>query len=207
MLSHLQPSISSQRLTCSFGLNFGAHICCVYSIAAGFVVCLSLLGTHFFGCLHVWPFHILTIVCRLIVKTYVNMQTYTHATCIQTCMHTCTIASCAHAHAQAHHTCMSTYAPAAYFSTISSFVDVSFVDGIQPMVCIPCLHMHLQSLCSTSGGVNAQMQCKCMCTHFTHKAHMICTCVYLWIVYSPWCMHHVYICICSFFYNLKLLCW
>ena len=42
-------------------------------------------------------FTFLTIVCRLIVKTYVNMQTYTHATCIQTCMHTCTIASCAHA--------------------------------------------------------------------------------------------------------------
>ena len=160
MLSHLQPSISSQRLTCSFGLNFGAHICCVYSIAAGFVVCPSLLGTHLVSCLHVWPFHMFDYcVHRLVVKTYVNMQSYTRP----------------HMHLQF------------FCSTISSFVDVSFVDSIQPMVCIPCLHMHLQSLWSTSVGVNTQMQCKCMCMHFTHKAHMICTCMYLWIVYNPWC--------------------
>ena len=38
---------------------------------------------------------------------------------------------------------------------------------------------------------NTQMQCKCMCMHFTHthtlNAHLIYTCMYLWIVYSPWC--------------------
>ena len=38
-------------------------------------------------------------------KTYVNIPTRAHATHIQTCMHTCTMAWCAHAHAQAHHTC------------------------------------------------------------------------------------------------------
>ena len=48
------------------------------------------------------------------------------------------------------------------------------------------------------------MQCTCMCMHFTHThththdAHMIYTCMYLWIVYSPWCIYHVCICICSF---------
>ena len=118
------------------------------------------------------------------------MHAYMH-NCI---MCTCTCTSTPHMHV---YICTCN----CFFSTISSFVDVSFADNIQPMVCIPCLHMHLQSLCSTSVGVNTQMQCKCMCMHFTHthKAHMICTCMYLWIVYNPWCMHHVYICICSFF--------
>ena len=111
-------------------------------------------------------------------------------------MHTCIMCIC---------TCPSTKPPLTPLQQYISFVDVSFVDNIQPMVCIPCLHMHLQSLCSTSVGANAQMQCKCMCMHFTHthKAHMICTCMYLWIVYSPWCMHHVYICICSCFSTIS----
>ena len=103
--------------------------------------------------------------------------------------HACIHAQLHHVHMHMHkhttHACLHMHLQ--LFSTISSFVDVSFVDSIQPMVCIPCLHMHLQSLCSTSVGVNAQMQCKCMCMHFTHKAHMICTCMYLWIVYNPWC--------------------
>ena len=72
---------------------------------------------------------------------------------------------------------MSTYAPAVFFlPTISSFVDVSFVDCIQPMVCIPCLHMHLQFLCSTSVGVNAQMHMQmhvhAFHTQGTHDMHM-----------------------------------
>ena len=122
---------------------------------AVFVVCPSLLGTHLVSCLHVWPFHIFDYcVHRLIVETYVNMQTYTHATCIQTCIHAQLHHVHMHMHKHTTHACLHMHLQ---LSISSSFVDVSFVDSIQPMVCIPCLHMHLQSLCSTSAGANTQM--------------------------------------------------
>ena len=108
---------------------------------------------------------VITHVCR-----WSKLFGYTdaHATCTGTTtqqhMHTCMMCIC---------TCPSTKTPLTPLQQYISFVDVSFVDSIQPMVCIPCLHMHLQSLCSTSVGVNTQMQCKCMCMH-TH-AHTQCT--------------------------------
>ena len=90
-----------------------------------------------------------------------------HRPIVKTYMHNCIMCTCA---------CTSTphvhvYTCTCIFLTTPSFVDVSFVNSIQPMVCMPCLHMHLQYLFSTSVGINTQMQCKCMCMHFTLTKH------------------------------------
>ena len=77
------------------------------------------------------------------------------------------------------------------------FAHVHVFDSVYVSLCVQ-MHVYAMyaSACTallsremnTQKG-NTQMHCTCMCMHFTHthtlNAHMIYTCMYVWIVYSP----------------------